>query len=71
MGVAFAERDVIATAKSLAVDYLEVRAIVLECTNISPYTAAIRRATGLPRAMPYALVAWFLELLNPRCFSGW
>ena len=70
MDVASAERDVVAAAESLAAAHPEVGAIVLECTNMSPYAAAIRRATGLPVATPYALAAWFQELLSPRCFPG-
>ena len=52
MGAAFAKRDVVTATEDLAADPPEVEEIVLECTNMSPYAAAIRRATGLPRAVP-------------------
>ena len=42
---------------------------MLECTNISPYAAAIRLATtGLPRAMPDALAAGLPEFCRTRVF---
>ncbi|WP_022666331.1 aspartate/glutamate racemase family protein [Desulfospira joergensenii] len=35
-------------ARNLVESHPEVGAIVLECTNMPPYTDAVRRATGLP-----------------------
>ena len=45
---ALAERDVVSAAQRLADRHPEVGALVLECTNMPPYAAAVRRATGLP-----------------------
>jgi Asp/Glu/hydantoin racemase len=38
----------VAAAERLVRRHDEVRAIVLECTNMPPYAAAVRAATGLP-----------------------
>ena len=55
MGAAFAKRDVVAAAEDLAADPRKSGrscSNARKCTNMSPYVAAIRRATGLPRAVP-------------------
>jgi Asp/Glu/hydantoin racemase len=38
----------VAVARRLAAEHPDLGAIVLECTNMPPYTADIQRATGLP-----------------------
>ena len=43
-----ARREHVEAARDLVERHPEVGAIVLECTNMPPYTAAIREATGLP-----------------------
>jgi hypothetical protein len=48
LDTADAERQVVAAAKRLLVRHPKVQALVLECTNLPPYAAALRRATGLP-----------------------
>ena len=42
------EAEAVAAAKRLCARRRDVGAIVLECTNLPPYRAAIARATGLP-----------------------
>jgi hypothetical protein len=42
------ESDLVGAAIRTVHDHGEVGAFVLECTNYVPYSAAIRRATGLP-----------------------
>ena len=49
----------------------DVGAIVLECTNMPPYAAAIRDATGLPVHDLTTLVGWFVEGHRRRRFEGW
>ena len=46
----------------------EVGAIVLECTNMMPYSAAIRARTGLPVYDMYSFATWFHYGLEPRRF---
>jgi len=43
-----AAHDVVAAGLSLLARCPDVAALVLECTNMPPYAAALRRATGLP-----------------------
>ncbi|MCW5733381.1 MAG: aspartate/glutamate racemase family protein [Enhydrobacter sp.] len=42
------EREVIAAGRALIDRYPGVDAVVLECTNLPPYTAALKAALGLP-----------------------
>ena len=48
LDAAAAEREVVAAALRLVRRDARVGAIVLECTNMPPYAAAVRAATGLP-----------------------
>ena len=43
-----AEADAVAAAERLVARHPDIDAIVLECTNLPPYAAAIARATGRP-----------------------
>ncbi len=43
-----AEADTVAAAQRLVARHPEVEHVVLECTNLPPYAAAIERATGRP-----------------------
>jgi len=61
--------DLLEAAEALATQHPEVGAIVLECTNMVPYAADIRRATGLPVYSVYTLVTWFQAGLMPRRFA--
>lgn len=50
------ESDLVGAATRTVNEHPEVGAFVLECTNYVPYSAAIRRATGLPVFDLYTLV---------------
>ena len=69
MDVDLAERDVVEAAERLVARHPEVGAIVLECTNMPPYAAAVRRATGRPVFDIYAMIAYFHAGLRPRDFA--
>jgi hypothetical protein len=43
-----AEADTVAAAERLVARHPEIETLVLECTNLPPYAAAVRRATGRP-----------------------
>jgi Asp/Glu/hydantoin racemase len=45
---AAAESDVLAAGRALQAAHPELGAVVLECTNLPPYRAALSRALGLP-----------------------
>jgi Asp/Glu/hydantoin racemase len=68
MDVALAEQDILDAGRRLVARHPEVGAIVLECTNMPPYAAALREALGLPVYDIYTLVNWFHGGLRPRRF---
>lgn len=70
MDVALAERDVVEAARALVRRHPDVGAIVLECTNMPPYAAAVATATGLPVYDIYSMVTWFVAGMRPRVFSS-
>ncbi|WP_372622307.1 aspartate/glutamate racemase family protein [Falsiroseomonas sp.] len=68
MDVALAEQDILDAGRRLVARHPEVGAIVLECTNMPPYAAALHEALGLPVYDIYTLVSWFHGGLRPRRF---
>ncbi|KAB7545530.1 aspartate/glutamate racemase family protein, partial [Verminephrobacter sp. Larva24] len=70
LDIALAEQDIIDAGRALVSGAPEVGAIVLECTNMPPYAAALRRQLGLPVYDIYSMVNWFHAGLRPRAFSG-
>lgn len=58
MDVALAEQQVVEAADALARAHPDIAALVLECTNLPPYAAAIQAATGLPVWDAISLVRW-------------
>ncbi|MDD9922633.1 MAG: aspartate/glutamate racemase family protein, partial [Boseongicola sp.] len=60
--------DLADAASDLMAKAPDVGAIVLECTNMVPYAADIRKQTGLPVYSIYSLVTWFQQGLLPRKF---
>ncbi|HEV7256160.1 MAG TPA: aspartate/glutamate racemase family protein [Bosea sp. (in: a-proteobacteria)] len=69
MDVDLAERDVVDAALDLVARNPDVGAIVLECTNMPPYAAAVQAATGLPVYDIYSMITWFHAGLRPRVFG--
>jgi Asp/Glu/hydantoin racemase len=69
MDIALAEQDVVEAAQTLVADHPDVGAIVLECTNMPPYAAAVQAATGLPTYDIYSMITWFHQGLRPRRFG--
>lgn len=66
-----ARREHVAAAELLRTRHPDVGAIVLECTNMPPYAAAVRDATGLPVHDLTTLVTWFTTAHRRTGFSGW
>jgi hypothetical protein len=56
-------------AQRLVARHPEVGAIVLECTNMPPYAAAVQRATGRPVYDIYSMITYFHAGLRPRDFA--
>jgi Asp/Glu/hydantoin racemase len=63
-----ARQDNVEAALKLQSDHPELGAIVLECTNMIPYAADIRAATGLPVFSMLGFVGLFQAALAPRQF---
>ena len=70
LNVDAARRDNVQAALSLRDRHPDLGAIVLECTNMTPYAAAIREAVGLPVFSIHSFVTWFQSGLMPRDFCG-
>jgi len=70
MDVALAEQDILEAGQALVAAHPEVGAIVLECTNMPPYAAALQAALGLPVFDIYSLITWFHTGLRPRRFAA-
>lgn len=66
---ALARKDVVTAGRELATAHPEVGAIVLECTNMPPYAAAVQAATGLPVFDIYTFIRWFYSALRPKTFT--
>ena len=61
-------KDLIDAARRLVTEYSNIGAIILECTNMVPYAAEIRKQTGVPVYSIYTLVCWLQSGLLPRRF---
>ena len=70
LDVEAARRDVVDAAQALVARHPETGAILLECTNMTPYAADVRAATGLPVHSAYDFVCWFQAGLAPRRFPA-
>ncbi|SIR47198.1 MULTISPECIES: aspartate/glutamate racemase family protein [unclassified Bosea (in: a-proteobacteria)] len=69
MDIDLARQDVVEAAQGLVARHPQVGAIVLECTNMPPYAAAVQAATGRPTYDIYSLISWFHGGLRPRRFG--
>ncbi len=69
MDIDLAQQDILDAGRELVARHPDVGAIVLECTNMPPYAAALREAIGLPVYDIYSMVSWFHAGLRPRRFD--
>ena len=69
LDVELARQDVVEAGKGLVARHPEIGAIVLECTNMPPYAAALQEAIGLPVYDIYSMITWFHAGLRPRVFA--
>src|SRR5271170_7702555 len=69
MNVALAEADILDAGQRLMGRHPDIGAIVLECTNMPPYAAALRRTLGVPVFDIYSLITWLHAGLRPRYFG--
>lgn len=61
--------DMLEAAKILVEQNPDLGAIVLECTNMTPYAADLKKVTGLPVFSIYTFLNWFQQSLMPDRFS--
>jgi Asp/Glu/hydantoin racemase len=69
MDVGLAEQDILDAGRALVKAHPDIGAIVLECTNMPPYAAALREAIGMPVHDIYSMITWFHAGLRPRRFA--
>jgi Asp/Glu/hydantoin racemase len=69
LDVAAAEADILAAGEALVGQHDNIGAILLECTNMAPYAAALRQHVGLPVYDIYSFITWFHAGLAPRDFG--
>ena len=65
-----AREDNVAAALALRQAHPGLGAIVLECTNMTPYAADIAAATGLPVHSMVGFVSWFQAALAPPAYPA-
>ena len=69
MDVALARQDIVDAGKELVTRHPDVGAIVLECTNMPPYSAALQAEVNRPVYDIYSMISWFHAGLRPRNFA--
>lgn len=60
--------DLLDATRDLMVNHDDIGAIVLECTNMTPYATDIRKLAGVPVYSIYSFVNWFQQGLMPDRF---
>ncbi len=70
LDVEAARQDNVDAARALVAANPDLGALVLECTNMVPYAADIRAATGLPVFSIETFVRWFQAALVPRRYPA-
>ena len=63
------QREVLEAADRMVRADTSIGALVLECTNLAPYSREIARLTGLPVFDMVTLVHWFHRGLSPQRFT--
>lgn len=69
MDIAACKRETCEAAERLVSTHPNVGAIVLECTNLGPYAANIKDATGRPVYSIVSFLNWFQSGLKPPRFQ--
>ena len=69
LDAAAAEADILDAGDALVAQHADIGAIVLECTNMTPYARALSDHLRLPVFSIYSFVTWFQAGLAPRDFG--
>lgn len=70
LDVAAARADTVEAAQAMKAARPDLGALVLECTNMTPYAADVSAATGLPVYTMESFVSWFQSGLAPRRYPA-
>lgn len=65
------EREVVEVAKSLIDEHPSVKAMLLECTDLPPYAAAVQEATGLPIFDYSTMIDYVFSAIVRERFEGY
>jgi Asp/Glu/hydantoin racemase len=68
LDVSAARQDICEAGQRLVAANPDIGAIVLECTNMAPYSRSLSDACGLPVFDIYSFISWFQAGLQPRDF---
>ena len=66
-----AREEIVALAKELVEENEDMGAILLECSDMPPYAAAIQEATQLPVFDFITLIKWLNNATTQKPYSGW
>lgn len=70
MDSARVEEEVVDAAQSLCHEHPQVRALLLECSDMPPYARAVQMSTGLPVWDFISLVNWIYQAVVQRTYTG-
>ena len=64
------KNEVVLAAKNLVTNNEEIDAILLTCSDIPPYAAAVQAATGLPVFDYISMIRWLHDAVVQRSYNG-
>ena len=70
MDITACRLDLLESGRQLIAEHPDVGAVVLECTNMGPYAADLRRELEIPVFSAVSFINWFQSGLLPRVYTG-
>jgi hypothetical protein len=70
LDAAAVEQEVVAAARNMVADNPQVRALLLECSLLPPYAAAVQAAVNLPVFDYITMINYIFEAVVKRQYSG-
>ncbi|MFA5863929.1 MAG: aspartate/glutamate racemase family protein [Phycisphaerae bacterium] len=64
------ERELVEFAKNLALEHPDIGALLLECSDMPPFSWSIQRATGLPVFDFITMINWIHSAMVQRPYCG-
>jgi hypothetical protein len=65
------ERQIVELSRDLVGRHPEIGALLLQCSDLPPYAAAVQAATGLPVFDMTTMVEWVQRSVVRRPYDGW